>query len=151
MVSHWRCSRPATDFAPEFHWSSTGAGQILPCGRRRFYQSESSIRPTVTLTGTTTRQEVPVLCLLRPVAHLINVAGYPCDEAVLPSIVSACKGTTQVQVEDRTALALRKYKTLNGQAARLILHEKAEILRRSRACRATTSAGARTARWSSRA
>jgi SpoVK/Ycf46/Vps4 family AAA+-type ATPase len=38
---------------------------------------------------------------------------------------------TQQQVEDRTALALRKYKTLNGQAARLILREKAEILRRS--------------------
>jgi len=57
--------------------------------------------------------------------------GHPCDETVLPSVVSACKGMTQQQVEDRTALALRKYKTLNGQAARLILHEKAEILRRS--------------------
>mgnify|MGYP006182662117 CR=1 FL=1 len=38
--------------------------------------------------------------------------------AVLPSIVSACRGMTQQQVEDRTALTLRKYKTLNGDAAR---------------------------------
>jgi ATP-dependent 26S proteasome regulatory subunit len=57
--------------------------------------------------------------------------GHPLDEATLPSIVSACRGMTQQQVEDRTALALRKYKTLNADAARLILHEKAEILRRS--------------------
>ena len=53
------------------------------------------------------------------------------DEANLPAIISACRGMTQQQVEDRTALALRKYKTLNGEAASLILHEKAEILRRS--------------------
>jgi SpoVK/Ycf46/Vps4 family AAA+-type ATPase len=38
---------------------------------------------------------------------------------------------TQQQVEDRTALALRKFKTLNGEAAKLLLHEKAEVLRRS--------------------
>jgi len=56
--------------------------------------------------------------------------GHPLDEATLPSIVSACRGMTQQQVEDRCALALRKCKTLNSDAARLILHEKAEILRR---------------------
>ena len=38
---------------------------------------------------------------------------------------------TQQQVEDRIALALRRFKTLNPEAARLILHEKADILRRS--------------------
>ena len=57
--------------------------------------------------------------------------GHKLDESVLPSIVSASRGMTQQQVEDRTALALRKYKTLNGDAAKLILHEKAQILRRS--------------------
>ena len=57
--------------------------------------------------------------------------GHKLDEEVLPSIVSACRGMTQQQVEDRTALALRRFKTLNGDAARLILHEKAEVLRRS--------------------
>lgn len=57
--------------------------------------------------------------------------GHPVDSSSLLSIVSACRGMTQQQVEDRTALALRKYKTLNPDAARLILHEKAEILRRS--------------------
>ena len=57
--------------------------------------------------------------------------GHEFDEAALPSIVSAARGMTQQQVEDRTALALRKFKTLNGDAAKLILHEKAEVLRRS--------------------
>ncbi len=57
--------------------------------------------------------------------------GHEFDEEVLPSIVSACRGMTQQQVEDRTALALRRFKTLDGEAARLILHEKAEVLRRS--------------------
>ena len=57
--------------------------------------------------------------------------GHEFGEEVLPSIVSACRGMTQQQVEDRTALALRRLKTLNGEAARLILHEKAEVLRRS--------------------
>lgn len=38
---------------------------------------------------------------------------------------------TQQQVEDRTALALRKFKTLNADAAKLILSEKAEVIRRS--------------------
>jgi ATP-dependent 26S proteasome regulatory subunit len=57
--------------------------------------------------------------------------GHQFDDAVLPSIVSACRGMTQQQVEDRTASALRKFKTLSGDAAKLILHEKADILRRS--------------------
>lgn len=56
--------------------------------------------------------------------------GHKFDDATLPSIVSACRGMTQQQVEDRTALALRKFKSLNGEASRLILREKAEILRR---------------------
>ncbi len=57
--------------------------------------------------------------------------GHDFDEAILPSIVSACRGMTEQQVEDRTALALRKFKTLNADAAKLILHEKADLLRRS--------------------
>jgi hypothetical protein len=56
--------------------------------------------------------------------------GHAFDEQVLPQIVNAARGMTQQQVEDRTALALRKFKTLNGDAAKLILHEKAEVLRR---------------------
>ncbi len=38
---------------------------------------------------------------------------------------------TEQQVEDRTALAPRKFKTLNAGAAKLILNEKADLLRRS--------------------
>jgi ATP-dependent 26S proteasome regulatory subunit len=57
--------------------------------------------------------------------------GHKFDKAVLPAIVSACRGMTQQQVEDRTALALRKFKNLNGEAAKLILHEKAEVIRRT--------------------
>jgi hypothetical protein len=57
--------------------------------------------------------------------------GHEFDQVILPSIISACRGMTQQQVEDRTALALRRFKTLNADAAKLILHEKAEVLRRS--------------------
>ena len=56
---------------------------------------------------------------------------HPIDEASMPALVTACRGMTQQQVEDRTALALRKFKKLNGQAARLILNEKAEVIRRT--------------------
>jgi len=55
----------------------------------------------------------------------------PLDEASLPAIVAACRGMTQQQVEDRVALALRKFKALSGDASRLILREKAEVIRRS--------------------
>ena len=57
--------------------------------------------------------------------------GHDFDDVALPSIVSACRGMTQQQVEDRVALALRKFKMLNGDAAKLILREKADLLRRS--------------------
>jgi hypothetical protein len=56
---------------------------------------------------------------------------HPLDEEYLPAIITACRGMTQQQVEDRTALALRKFKKLNGAAARLILSEKAEVIRRT--------------------
>lgn len=56
---------------------------------------------------------------------------HPIDESSMPALVTACRGMTQQQVEDRTALALRKFKKLNGQAARLILNEKAEVIRRT--------------------
>jgi ATP-dependent 26S proteasome regulatory subunit len=56
---------------------------------------------------------------------------HPLDDTALPAIITACRGMTQQQVEDRTALALRKFKKLNGEAARLILSEKAEVIRRT--------------------
>ena len=56
---------------------------------------------------------------------------HPIDEASVPALVTACRGMTQQQVEDRVALALRKFKRLNGEAARLILNEKAEVIRRT--------------------
>ena len=56
---------------------------------------------------------------------------HPLDEAALPQIVTACRGMTQQQVEDRVALALRKFKALNEDAARLILNEKADVIRRT--------------------
>jgi ATP-dependent 26S proteasome regulatory subunit len=57
--------------------------------------------------------------------------GHKIEETIVPPIVAACRGMTQQQVEDRTALAIRKFKTLNSAAVKLILHEKAEVLRRS--------------------
>ncbi len=56
--------------------------------------------------------------------------GHDVNESALPAIIGACQGMTQQQVEDRTALALRRYKTLDEGAAALILREKAGILRR---------------------
>lgn len=53
------------------------------------------------------------------------------DPNVLPTLVSACRGMTQQQVEDRVALALRRCKELTEDAAQLILREKAELIRRS--------------------
>ena len=35
---------------------------------------------------------------------------------------------TAQQIEDRTALALRRYKRLDADAARLILNEKAQVI-----------------------
>ncbi len=42
--------------------------------------------------------------------------GHKVDEQSMPAVVAACRGMTQQQVEDRTALALRKFKTLNADA-----------------------------------
>ena len=56
---------------------------------------------------------------------------HPLDEATLPQIVTACRGMTAQQIEDRTALALRRYKRLDADAARLILNEKAQVIRRT--------------------
>ena len=57
--------------------------------------------------------------------------GHDLEEAAVPAIVSACRGMTQQQVEDRAALALRKHKRLDDAAARLILGEKAAVIRRT--------------------
>lgn len=59
------------------------------------------------------------------------VQGHTWDESNLPELVAACRGMTAQQIEDRTALALRRFKTLNSEAARLIRREKAEIIRRT--------------------
>lgn len=56
---------------------------------------------------------------------------HPVDEAAVPAIVTACRAMTQQQIEDRTALALRRFKRLGRDAAHLILSEKAEVIRRT--------------------
>ena len=65
----------------------------------------------------------------QPVRFIME--GHKFDEESLAQIVSACRGMTQQQVEDRVALALRKFKTLDGDAAQLIMREKAKVIRRS--------------------
>ncbi len=57
--------------------------------------------------------------------------GHELDEAALPKLVSACRGMTEQQIEDRTALALRRFKRLDGDAANLLRHEKAAVIRRT--------------------
>lgn len=49
----------------------------------------------------------------------------------LESVINSCRGMTQQQVIDRVALALRKHKDLNTEAAATILHEKAAVIRES--------------------
>jgi ATP-dependent 26S proteasome regulatory subunit len=51
--------------------------------------------------------------------------------SLMPQIVQACKGMTQQEVIDRVALALRKHKDLNENAAKTLLHEKAGVIRAS--------------------
>lgn len=51
------------------------------------------------------------------------------DEQCMGEVVSACKGMTQSQVMDRTALAIRKTKKLGDEAIQILLHEKASVIR----------------------
>lgn len=53
------------------------------------------------------------------------------DEEMVPEIVDACKGMTQQQIIDRVALALRVHKNLTPAAKKLIIHEKAGLIRQS--------------------
>ncbi len=67
------------------------------------------------------------------IEHAVRFIGedHPIEEESMPAIVSACRGMTAQQVEDRTALALRRFKRLGSDAARLILNEKAAVLRQT--------------------
>jgi ATP-dependent 26S proteasome regulatory subunit len=47
------------------------------------------------------------------------------------NIVAACRGMTDQQIEDRLLLAMRTYKKLGSDAVKLLLHEKAEIIRQT--------------------
>ena len=53
------------------------------------------------------------------------------DQSKIDDIIDTCKGMTQNQIADRTALALRKHKDFNTNAVRTILSEKASIIRSS--------------------
>jgi ATP-dependent 26S proteasome regulatory subunit len=95
-----------------------------------FLGPEFEVPPALANDVTTVAFPLPDEAAIQQAVRFI-MEGRELDETVLPSIVSACRGMTQQQVEDRTALALRRFKTLNSEAAKLILHEKAEVLRRS--------------------
>lgn len=56
---------------------------------------------------------------------------YKAPEDMIKPIVRACKGMTQGQIQDRVSLAMRKCKGLNEEAVRVILHEKANVIRSS--------------------
>ncbi len=60
-----------------------------------------------------------------------NGAKFEANEEMVPEIVDACKGMTQQQIIDRVALALRVHKNLTPAAKKLILHEKAGLIRQS--------------------
>ena len=51
------------------------------------------------------------------------------NQSKINDIVDTCKGMTQNQIADRTALALRKHKNFNAEAVKTILGEKASIIK----------------------
>ena len=95
-----------------------------------FVGVDFEIPPTLQHDVTTIEFKLPNDAAIEKAVRYVG-EDHPIDETYMPSLVTACRGMTQQQVEDRTALALRKFKKLNGQAARLILNEKAEVIRRT--------------------
>jgi len=53
------------------------------------------------------------------------------EEAIIPNIVAACKGMTSQQIVDRVTLSLRIHKTIDEEAVKTILSEKAGIVKSS--------------------
>jgi len=57
--------------------------------------------------------------------------GLAVDKSVMSDVVNACKGMTQQQTIDRASLAIRKNKGLTPESVKIILHEKAGVIRSS--------------------
>lgn len=53
------------------------------------------------------------------------------DKEILEDVINACMGLTQSEIIDRVALAIRKRKALDKEAIKIILNEKAAIIKSS--------------------
>jgi hypothetical protein len=124
-------SRTFTYFDIVIGWLSEIRDVLAHTGRTVIFVGvDFDIPPALAHDITTIEFKLPEDAAIEKAVRFIG-EDHPIDEAAMPSIITACRGMTQQQVEDRTALALRKFKKLNGEAARLILNEKAEVIRRT--------------------
>jgi hypothetical protein len=124
-------SRTFTYFDIVIGWLSEIRDVLAHTGRTVIFVGvDFDIPPALAHDITTIEFRLPEDAAIEKAVRFIG-EDHPIDEAAMPSIITACRGMTQQQVEDRTALALRKFKKLNGEAARLILNEKAEVIRRT--------------------
>jgi ATP-dependent 26S proteasome regulatory subunit len=124
-------SRTFTYFDLVIAWLSEIRDVLAHTGRTvLFVGVDLEVPPAIAHDITTVEFKLPDETAIEKAVRFIG-EDHPIDEGRMPAIITACRGMTQQQVEDRTALALRKFKRLNGEAARLILNEKAEVIRRT--------------------
>ncbi|MCB9868167.1 MAG: AAA family ATPase, partial [Phycisphaerales bacterium] len=95
-----------------------------------FVGTDFEIPPALEHEITTLEFRLPDDAAIEKTIHYVG-EGHPIDEQALPALVTACRGLTEQQTEDRVALALRKFKQLGLDAAGLILNEKAQVIRRT--------------------
>ena len=128
---HYLNSRTFTYFDIVLSWLSEIRDILTHSGRTvLFVGSDFDIPSALQHDVTTISFRLPDDTAIEQAIRYVGES-HPVDEESVPSLVTACRAMTQQQIEDRTALALRKFKKLNGQAARLILNEKAEVIRRT--------------------
>jgi hypothetical protein len=110
-------SRTFTYFDIVIGWLSEIRDVLAHTGRTVIFVGvDFDIPPALAHDITTIEFRLPEDAAIEKAVRFIG-EDHPIDEAAMPSIITACRGMTQQQVEDRTALALRKFKKLNGEAA----------------------------------
>jgi len=53
------------------------------------------------------------------------------DDSIMDDLIVSCQGMTACEITDRVALAIRKHKTINTDAIKTILREKASVIKSS--------------------
>jgi hypothetical protein len=128
---HYLHSRTFTYFDVVVAWLSAIRDVLANTGRTVVFAGvDFEIPPALQHDITTIEFKLPDDPAIEKAVRFVGDE-HPLDEAALLRIVTACRGMTAQQIEDRTALALRKFKRLDADAARLILNEKAQVIRRT--------------------